>query len=77
MRKPAGLNKEQWAQYQRVIKLSVDTASRCLDTIAEANFQAGEITERQRIIKAWDVEMECDCDNAFLHMKSRITGEQK
>jgi hypothetical protein len=33
--------------------------------------------ERERIIKAWDLEMDCDCDNAFLHMRSRIEGEQK
>lgn len=40
-------------------------------------FERGESSERERISKAWEVEMDCDCDNAFLHMKSRIEGEQK
>ena len=51
MKKPPGISKEQWGEYQRVIKLSLDVASRSLDAIAEANFQAGEINERERIIK--------------------------
>lgn len=51
MKKPPGISKEQWGEYQRVIKLSLDVASRSLDAIAEANFQAGQITERYRIIK--------------------------
>ncbi len=40
-------------------------------------FERGEALERERISAAWDLEMECDCDNAFLHMRSRIQGEQK
>lgn len=51
MKKPPGISKEQWGEYQRVIKLSLDVASRSLDAIAEANFQAGQISERYRIIK--------------------------
>lgn len=40
-------------------------------------FERGVASEQERISKAWEVEMDCDCDNAFLHMKSRIEGEQK
>lgn len=40
-------------------------------------FERGEASERERISKAWDLEMDCDCDNAFLHMKRQIDGEQK
>lgn len=41
------------------------------------DIELGKKLERERIIKAWDLEMDCDCDNAFLHMRSRIAGEQK
>lgn len=51
MKKPEGVSKEQWANYKRAIDLSLKTMNQSLDLIAEANFQAGVITERQRIIK--------------------------
>lgn len=51
MKKPAGVTKDQWANYQKAIKLALDTTSKSLDLIAEANFQAGELSERYRIIK--------------------------
>ena len=48
-----------------------------LDLLEKQNRQLGAKAERERIIEAWDLEMDCDCDNAFLHMRSRIEGEQK
>lgn len=51
MKKPTGLTKEQWSKYKKAVNLAVDATSKSLDLIAEANFQAGEINERERIIK--------------------------
>lgn len=33
--------------------------------------------ERERIIKLWDLEMACDCEEAMQHLKERIKGEQE
>jgi hypothetical protein len=51
VKKPAGVTKDQWDRYRQAVDVAVKAASKSLDLIAEANFQAGEITERQRIIK--------------------------
>jgi hypothetical protein len=51
VKKPVGVTKEEWANYKQAIDLAEKAASQSLELIAEANFQAGEITERQRIIK--------------------------
>lgn len=51
--------------------------SQKLDLLERQSMQLGAKAERERIIEAWDLEMDCDCDNAFLHMRSRIEGEQK
>ena len=51
MRKPPGITREQWDKYRKAIDLALTASSKSLDLIAEANFQAGELTERHRIIK--------------------------
>ena len=57
MKKPAGISKEEWAKYKGAIELSLKAMNQSLDLIAEANFRAGEINERQRIIKLLELEI--------------------
>lgn len=37
----------------------------------------GERAERDRIIKLWELEMACECEDAMGHLKQRIEGEKK
>jgi hypothetical protein len=38
---------------------------------------AGVVEERERIIKLWELEMTCDCEDAMGHLRQRIGGENK
>jgi hypothetical protein len=51
VKKPAGVTKEQWANYQKNLKLAQDVITKSLDLIADTNFMAGELVERKRILK--------------------------
>lgn len=89
MKKPPGLTKEQWAKYQKAVDLAIDTMSKSLDLIAEANFRAGEINERERIIKLLEgyalqkcddlCAYQCECYGKFeaKGFIALIKGEQK
>lgn len=33
------------------------------------------VKERERIIKLWELEMACDCEEAMQHLRQRIEGE--
>lgn len=88
MKKPPGLTKEQWAKYQKAVDLAVDTMSKSLDLIAEANFRAGEINERERIIKlliakkvvridALGSLVFANCDTLEVEYLDGLTGDHK
>jgi hypothetical protein len=85
MKKPAGVTKEQWAKYQADLKLALNVMNRSLDVIADANFLAGEIVERDRIIKIAENRICFDhkkgCDHAACYALSdlivKIKGEQE
>lgn len=36
---------------------------------------AGEAREQQRILKLWDEEMACTCEQPVWHLRQRIKGE--
>lgn len=75
MKKPPGLTKEQWANYKKAVDLAVDTMSKSLDLIAEANFRAGEINERERIIKLLKALYPNETWTGYI--EKQIKGEQK
>lgn len=85
VKKPAELTKEQWAKYREGLKLSLHAIDKSLDLIADMNFQAGEIVERERIIKLAENRICFDhkkgCDHAGCYALSdlivKIKGEQK
>ena len=85
MKKPAGVTKEQWANYQGDLKLALKVMNKSLDVIADANFLAGEMVERDRIIKIAENRICFDhkkgCDHAACYALSdlivKIKGEQK
>lgn len=39
--------------------------------------ERGKKQEQERIIKLWNIEMACDCEDAMNHLKQRIKGENK
>jgi hypothetical protein len=80
VKKPAELTEEQWVTYTGHIAFAVERMNKCLDLIADANFVAGELTERERIIKLLE-ESECQgeddwCGTIQLAIRL-IKGEQK
>lgn len=84
MKKPKELTKEQWAKYKGDLDLSLNVMNKALDVIADANFQAGEQVERERIIKllfTWGIksreENNWRDDVIALELIDLIKGEQK
>jgi hypothetical protein len=62
MKKPAGVTKEQWAKYKRNLDLALGVMNKSLDLVADINFEAGEIVERDRIIELLQAK---DCGDDF------------
>jgi hypothetical protein len=85
MKKPAGVTKEQWAKYKRNLDLALGVMNKSLDLVADINFEAGEIVERDRIIKIAENRICFDhkkgCDHAACYALSdlivNLKGEQK
>lgn len=85
MKKPKELTKEQWAKYKGDLDLALKVMNKALDVIADANFQAGEQVERDRIIKLAEnricFDHEKGCYHAACYALSdlivKIKGEQK
>jgi hypothetical protein len=85
MKKPAGVTKEQWANYKGDLALALNVMNKALDLVADTNFQAGELVERERIIKLAEnricFDHEKGCDHAACYALSdlivKIKGEQK
>jgi hypothetical protein len=85
MKKPAGVTKEQWAKYKKNLDLALGVMNKSLDLVADINFEAGEIVERDRIINLAENRICFDhkkgCDHASCYALSdlivKIKGEQK
>ncbi len=82
MKKPRGVTKEQWATYTGHIAFALERMNKCLDLIADANFQAGEIVERERIIKLLKENTGCgyehqEIEKCFCDAIALIKGKQK
>lgn len=84
MKKPKELTKEQWAKYKGDLDLALKVMNKALDVIADANFQAGEQVERERIIKLlmdrafWLVHLDKLAEAEELKLQATvIKGEQK
>jgi hypothetical protein len=85
MKKPAGVTKEQWAKYKKNLDLALGVMNKSLDLVADINFEAGEIVERDRIVKIAENRICFDhkkgCDHAACYSLSdlivKIKGEQK
>lgn len=75
MKKPAELTKEQWAKYKGDLELSLKVMNKSLDLIADINFQAGEIVERERIIKLVTDNNAINADQKYFLLRA-IKGEQ-
>lgn len=75
MKKPKELTKEQWAKYKGDLDLSLNVMNKALDLVADTNFQAGEIVERERIIKL--LERDLDVLPEFARAIELIKGEKK
>ena len=56
MKKPTGISNKEWAKYKTELALALNVMNKALDVIADANFLAGEIVERERIIKLLEGE---------------------
>lgn len=41
------------------------------------DYEAGMKDERERIIKLWNEEMSCQCENPMPHLLERIKGESQ
>ena len=41
-----------------------------------SDFELGEAAERERIIKLWDQEMKCECEDPMRHLLTLIKGEK-
>jgi hypothetical protein len=87
VKKPAGITKEQWAEYDSSIKLALKVMQKALNLLVDVNFKAGEIVERDRIIRileenkmhygcARDCPQPCDAPS-FLEFIALIKGEKK
>lgn len=88
MKKPKGVTKEQWATYKGDLELALKVMNKALDVIADANFQAGEQVERDRIIKlvqkkynylihAYGIAIVKEQLDLLLELSDAIKGEQK
>lgn len=85
MKKPPELTKEQWAKYKSNLQPALGVMDKGLDLVADINFQAGEIVERERIIKLAENRIcfthKKGCDHAACYALSdlivKIKGEQK
>jgi hypothetical protein len=42
-----------------------------------AGAEAGRNAERRRIMKLWETEMECSCEEPMQHLESRIKEENE
>lgn len=88
MKKPAELTKEQWAKYKGDLDLALNVMNKALDLVADTNFQAGELVERERIIKlvqkkynylihAYGIAIVKEQLDLLLELIDAIKGEQK
>jgi hypothetical protein len=76
MKKPAGVTKEQWAKYKKNLDLALGVMNKSLDLVADINFEAGEIVERDRIIKLVTDSKVINGDQKHF-LLAAIKGEQK
>jgi hypothetical protein len=42
-----------------------------------AGAEAGRKSERRRILRLWDTEMKCSCEEPMQHLASRIKGKNE
>jgi hypothetical protein len=93
MKKPAGVTKEQWAKYKRNLDLALGVMNKSLDLVADINFEAGQIVERDRIVKLlkpfakhfescyYNKELACTFEDChaydYEHAIKLIKGEQE
>ena len=88
MKKPPELTKEQWAKYKSNLELALGVMNKSLDLVADINFQAGELVERERIIKlvqkkynylihAYGIAIVKEQLDLLLELIDAIKGEQK
>ncbi len=47
------------------------------NSLTSIAFNTGVTLERERIIRLWHLEMDCDCEEAMQHLKKLIEGENK
>jgi hypothetical protein len=88
VKKPPELTKEQWAKYKSNLELALGVMNKSLDLVADINFQAGELVERERIIKlvqkkynylihAYGIAIVKEQLDLLLELIDAIKGEQK
>ena len=76
MKRPAGITKEQWAEYDSSIKLALKVMQKALNLLVDVNFKAGEIVERDRIVKLVTDSKVINGDQKHF-LLAAIKGEQK